>query len=111
MSNRKVAGMYKQFKISQGMKTFLKKDTSNYPEALKQIWKYAKQNNLNDKQYLNIEKDLKLIFPNQDRIHMYQISRLLNENNHFIKDESNEQKENQQQQQNEQKQDEQQNEK
>ncbi|PKU71750.1 upstream activation factor subunit spp27 [Dendrobium catenatum] len=79
-------GITKPKPVSPAMQAFLGVKEIPRTQALKQIWAYIKQNNLQDpenKKIIVCDEKLKSIFGGRDRVGFLEISGLLNP--HFVK--------------------------
>ncbi|PKA53656.1 Zinc finger CCCH domain-containing protein 19 [Apostasia shenzhenica] len=85
-TGRPVRGLMKPKPVSSALQAFLGVKEVARTEALKQIWAYVKQNNLQDaenKKFIICDGKLKSIFGGRDRVGFLEVSGLLNP--HFLK--------------------------
>ncbi|MED6119160.1 hypothetical protein PIB30_009262 [Stylosanthes scabra] len=85
-SSPKVRGIMKPRKISTEMQAICGVDEISRTQALKQIWAYIKENNLQDpenKKIIICDEKLKKIFAERDQVGMLEIAGLISP--HFLK--------------------------
>lgn len=77
---QKGQGILKLYPISGALKKFLGKDEATRVEAMKRIWDYGKQNNLQnekDRREIICDSTLKSVFPGQEKVQFLQIQKML----------------------------------
>lgn len=86
---RKIRGIMKPRKVSPEMEALVGVPEISRTQALKQIWAYIKDNNLQDpenKRTINCDEKLKKVFAGRDQVGMLEIAGLISP--HFLKSES-----------------------
>ncbi|KAI9796129.1 MAG: hypothetical protein M1833_006467 [Piccolia ochrophora] len=84
----RTGGFHKQLTLSPPLAQFLGETTLSRPETVKRIWKYVKENDLqdpSDKRQIRCDDPLKAVFK-QDRVHMFTMNKVLS-NHLFAADE------------------------
>ncbi|XP_061354469.1 upstream activation factor subunit UAF30 [Gastrolobium bilobum] len=85
-STQKVRGIMKPRKISPEMQALFGVSEISRTQALKQIWAYIKENNLQDpenKRIIRCDEKLKKLFAGRDQVGMLEIAGLISP--HFLK--------------------------
>ncbi|TKY71253.1 Upstream activation factor subunit spp27 [Spatholobus suberectus] len=83
---RKIRGIMKPRKVSPEMQALVGVPEISRTQALKQIWAYIKDNNLQDpqnKRTINCDEKLKKVFAGRDQVGMLEIAGLISP--HFLK--------------------------
>ncbi|KAL2349554.1 hypothetical protein Fmac_003554 [Flemingia macrophylla] len=86
---RKIRGIMKPRKVSPEMEALVGVPEISRTQALKQIWAYIKDNNLQDpenKRTIKCDEKLKKVFAGRDEVGMLEIAGLISP--HFLKSES-----------------------
>ncbi|CAJ1924536.1 unnamed protein product [Sphenostylis stenocarpa] len=86
---RKIRGIMKPSKVTPEMAAIVGVKEIARTQALKRIWAYIKDNNLQDpedKRTINCDEKLKKVFEGRDRVGMLDVARLISP--HFLKSES-----------------------
>ncbi|KAF3787324.1 Upstream activation factor subunit [Nymphaea thermarum] len=79
-------GIFKVVPISPAMRRFLGVQESSRTDAVKRIWQYIKENNLqnpSNKREIRCDEKLKSIFEGKDTVNFLEVARLMGR--HFVK--------------------------